>query len=148
MCDTDWHLERLECRAQRAAVHARLATPVADLYQRMAVIPIRAECQRLAGRFLLRHAQRDNRRLLRGFAPEVDQRVGIVRFEEPLDRLLACVSPPERRQVVDKVHALVASFVALPTSSGSPSQAVRHPPEFWGVSPWRPLPPVTDFDPG
>ena len=148
LCNSGWRvLERLERRALRAALHARMVTPIAELYQRARLKPLRQESHRLAGLFLARHALRANSHLLSSFAPEVDQRADIVRFEEPLDRLLACVAPRHRRRVVDRIHTAAGRFVSLAVSSGRPSRGLSHPPTFWGVSPWRPLPVTLDAAP-
>ena len=148
LCDSGWRvLERLERRALRAALHARMATPVEELYRRAAITPLREESRRLAGLFLARHARRTNSHLLASFAPEVDQRADIVRFEEPLDRLLACVSPRDRPGVVSRIHETVGDIVALPLTGGRPSRGLTHPPTFWGISPWRPLPVILEPDP-
>jgi len=141
MCHTGWRaMDRLERRGLRAATHARVATPIDDLYRRAKVTRLQEEVYRLAGRFLHRHACRANTRLLRAFAPEVDQRADITRFEEPMDRLLACVPPRDRREVIDAVHAAAGDFVAAPLTFGRPSRGRNRPPEFWGHSPWRPPP--------
>ena len=144
LCDTGWRaIERLERRALRAALHTRVATPLDELYQRAKIIPVRRESLRLAGGFLLRHASRGNARLLSSFAPEVAQRADIVRFEEPGDRLLACVPPRERPAVVAAIHQAAGPFVMPHLSGGNASRGRIHPPTFWGLSPWRP-PPVPD----
>lgn len=137
-CDTAWLLlERLERRALRTACRLPWRTPTSALYRRAAVNRLRDEAKRLAGDFLLRHSRQHNLRLLRAFAVEVPQSRQVVRFEEPLDRLLACVRPPDQQEVARRARTAAASDRHRGAQHrGRRTRATQNPPLFWGANPW------------
>ena len=134
-CDTAWEkIERLDRVAVRAALGERNDTDVEHLYRRANLPSLRDVFRQLAASFLLRHADRGNRHLLAAFSAHVRQRPDLQRQDEPLERLLAWVSPLDRHRVVDFV---VQEFQPHPhRSRGRTSRARFYPPERWGVSPW------------
>jgi hypothetical protein len=134
-CDTVWLLlERLERRALRTACYAPWRTRAQELYRRAGTLPLREEAKRLAGDLLSRHSSRGNLRLLRAFTSEVEQSQHVVRFEEPLDRVLACVPPTERDHIARRTRTAAAPRTTR--HRGRRSRAERNPPLFWGVHPW------------
>lgn len=136
-CDTAWLLlERLERLALRTACRLPWRTRIEAIYDKANVSRLREEAKRLAGAFLIRHSRRPNVRLLNAFAAEVPQSQRVVRHEEPLDRLLACVPPSQRHDIIRRTRA--AAPLGRSASSGRPSRARRNPPAFWGSDPWGP----------
>ena len=137
-CDSAWEaLDRLERHGLRAALRARLDTPIQDLRRRSAALgELKDECRRLAGRFLGRHVRGQNLRLLSAFRTEMDQHANRVHVSGPLERLLAWV-PPDKRAAIS---TWVRDHVPPPNhqQSGRPTRAFlpASSASDWGESPF------------
>ena len=146
--DTAWRtLERAERRALRAALRRRTNTRIPELYRRAAAAGrLSEECERLGARFLMRHTTRRNRRLLEGFAEEVEQHAGLVRVAPPLERLLGYLTPADRSAVVRWTLAEVPPPACRQhpgrSSRSTRSSSRRAPPA--PVSPWTGPAPRSD----
>lgn len=84
---------------------------------------------RLAGKFLLHHAERDNRHLFYAFSTDVRQRPDLLRQDGPLERQLVWVPSADRPAIVDFVRWAVPP----PHSHGQgrSSRARYRPPDRW-----------------
>jgi exonuclease III len=99
-CDTTWRiLEPLERRCLRTACHLPPDAKADEVFAKAGIPPLREAAKEAAGRFLVRHCRRHNKRLFSAFCPEVKQRRDYIRVEEPLFRALACVDPSQRQTI-------------------------------------------------
>ena len=113
--------ERLERRAIRAALRARVSTPLTQLQQRARLQPLRTVYGETARTTLLRIAATQNKRLLAAIKPIVEpnprRRPPLVYWEPPLQRVLASMSTAERDVVYgahDEVFPAAASGLFPP----------------------------------
>ena len=134
-------LRRLERRGLRAALRRGLVCPDAELHARGRVGPLADHLRDLGGRYLLRLAELDARRVLCAFRTLARQDPGLARRDLPLERLYASLDASGRSAVRDALSRLgIFPGAEDRVHGGRNRRALAEDgtdPFLWGVSPFE-----------
>ena len=133
------NLRRLELRGLRAALRRGLACPGIELHRRARVGPLMDHLRDLGGRYLLRLAELNSRRVLISFQALARQNAGLARRDLPLDRMFACLEAQDRTAVREALFRLgIFPGAEDRVHGGRNRRAPRgdEDPYLWGACPF------------
>ena len=133
------NLQRLERRGLRAALRRGVICPEPELRDRARVGPLQDHLHELGGRYLLRLAELNARRVLAAFQALARQHAGLARFDTPLERLYATLDTDDRRVLREALSRLGIFPGAEDRTHGGRnrrSSSGLDDPYLWGISPF------------
>ena len=132
-------LRRLDRRGMRAGLRQGLACPLTRLSELARAPALDRTLTDLGGRFLLRAAETDHRRVLAAFSSLARQQPGVARHDCVLERLYAGLSTDDRSTVRQALHRLgVFPGAGDSTHPGRNRRTLVRgtDPRRWGISPF------------